>query len=96
MNFLAVRQGWENARTKVTAANKASSMPGGLSSIPTTTAAIASKPHIARRIRVILLLCGAEEALVMFVSFFDSGFCLRLPKRSGSAGCPLQPVVGLP
>ena len=33
MNFLVVRHGWENARIKATAANKARRMPGGLSSI---------------------------------------------------------------
>jgi hypothetical protein len=33
------------------------------------TAAIASKPHIARKIRVIFLSCGVEKALVMIVSF---------------------------
>ena len=66
-NFFAVRQGWTNARTKAVAARKASSMPGRLSSIPTTTAAIANKPHIARRISVIFFLCGVEKALIMIV-----------------------------
>jgi hypothetical protein len=69
MNFLAVRQGWTNARTKAVAAGKANSTPGGLSSIPTTTAAIVSKPQIARRINVVILLCGVEKALVMIASF---------------------------
>jgi len=53
-------------------------MPGRLSSIPTTVAAIASKPQIARRISVIFLLFGVEKELIMIISFFDSGFCLRL------------------
>jgi hypothetical protein len=43
-------------------------MPGGLSLIPTTTAAIASKPQIARRISSNFLLCGVEKALIMIVS----------------------------
>ena len=81
MNCLTVRQGWTNARTKAVAARKASSMPGGLSSIPTMTAAIASKPHIARKIRVIFLSCGVEKALVMIVSFLIVDFvysCLTI------------------
>ena len=81
MNFLAVRQGWANARTKAVAARKASSMPGRLSSIPTTTAAIASKPQIARRISIIFLFFGGEKALVMIVSFLIVDFvysCLTI------------------
>jgi hypothetical protein len=74
MNFLAVRQGWTNARTKAVAARKASSTPGRLSSIPTLTAAIASKPQIARRISVIFLLCSVEDALVMILSFLIVDF----------------------
>jgi len=49
-------------------------MPGKLSSIPTTPAATASKPQIARRINVIILLCGVEKALVMIVSFLIVDF----------------------
>jgi len=84
MNFFVVRQGWTNARTKAVAARKACSMPGRLSSIPTTAAVIASKPQIARRISVIVLLCGVEKALVMIV-LFDSRFCY---------GCPTVCVTG--
>ena len=69
MNFLAVRQVRTNARTKAVAATKASRMPGRLSSIPTATAAIASKPQIARRMSVNLLSWGVESALVIFISF---------------------------
>ena len=76
MNFLAVRQEWANASTKAVAARKASSMPGRLSSIPTTTAAIASKPQIARRISALILLLGVEKASLMTVSFSNSGFRL--------------------
>jgi len=74
MNFLAVLQGWTNARTKAVAARKAKMIPGRLSSIPAAAAAIASKPQIARRISVIFLLCGVEKALVMIVSFLIVGF----------------------
>jgi len=76
MNFLAVRQGWTNARIKAVAARKARNMPGRLSSIPKTTAAIASKPQIARRISVIFLLYGVEKALIMIVSFLIADFAL--------------------
>jgi len=62
LNCLAVRQGWANARTKVISARKANSMPGGLSSIPITTAAIANKAQIAKRIRVRVLLLGMVRA----------------------------------
>jgi hypothetical protein len=79
LNFLAVRQGWTNARTKAVAARKANSMPGGLSSIPTAAAAIANKPQITKRISVLILLCGVEKASIKIVSFFDSGFRLWLP-----------------
>jgi len=79
MNFLVVRQGWTNASTKAVAARKASSMPGRLSSIPTTTAAIASKPQIARRISALILLLGVEKASLMTVSFLDCGFRLCRP-----------------
>ena len=76
MNFLAVRQEWTNARTKAVAARKASSIPGRLSSIPTTAEAIANKPQIIKRISVLILLRGVEKASIMTVSFFDSGFRL--------------------
>lgn len=81
MNNLVVRQGWANARTKAVAASKASRMPGGLSSIPTTTEAIADKPQIAKRISVLILLRGVEKASVMTISFFDSGFIKVCPTR---------------
>jgi hypothetical protein len=74
MNFLAVRQGWANARTKAVAARKASSMPGRLSSIPTTAETIADKPQIAKRISVLIVLRGVEKASIMAVSLFESGF----------------------
>jgi hypothetical protein len=79
MNFLAVRQGWENARTKVTAASKASSMPGGFSSIPTTVEAIADKQQITKRISVLILLLRVEKASIMTISFFGCGFRLWVP-----------------
>jgi hypothetical protein len=44
-------------------------MPGGLSSIPTTAAAIADKPQITKRISVQILLRGVERASIMIVSF---------------------------
>jgi hypothetical protein len=87
MNFLAVRQGWTNARKKAVAAMNASSMPGRLSSKPTTRAAIASKTQIARRISVIFLFCGGEKALVMIVSFLIVDFvysCLTIGSTDSS------------
>jgi len=79
MNFLVVRQGWVNARTNAVAARKASSMPGGLSSIPTATAVIANKPQTTKRTSVLILLRGVEKASITADSFFDSGFRLWLP-----------------
>jgi hypothetical protein len=79
MNFLAVRHGWTNARTKAIAARKANSMPGGLSLMPTTVAAIADKPQVTNRISVLILLRGVEKISIMTVSYFDSGFRLWLP-----------------
>ncbi len=76
MNFLAVRQGWANARTKAIAARKASSMPGRLSSIPTTAEAIADRPQIAKRISVLIVLRGVEKASIMAVSLFENRFRL--------------------
>jgi hypothetical protein len=69
MNFLTVRQGWTKARTKATAASKASSTPGRLSSIPTTTAAIADKPQTAKRTSVLILLWDVEKASIMTTPF---------------------------
>lgn len=54
------------------AASKANSTPGRLSSIPTTTEAIADKPQSAKRISVLVLLRGVEKALTMTISIFDS------------------------
>jgi hypothetical protein len=71
MNCLAVLQGWTNARTKAIAARKAKSMPGGLSLIPTTAAAIVNKPQITRRIKVLILLRDVLKESNMTVSFFD-------------------------
>jgi len=71
MNFFAVRQGCTNARTKAVAERKASRIPGGLSSIPTVTAAIVSKPQLARRKNDMFLLLGVEKAAIMIVSFFS-------------------------
>jgi hypothetical protein len=76
MNFLAVRQGWTNARTKVVAAREANSTPGGLSSIPTAVATIADKPQITRRINDQILLRGVESASIMIILFQDSEFRL--------------------
>ena len=75
MNFLAIRQGWANARTKAVAASKARRMPGKLSLIPTTADAIADKPQATKRIRVLNLLFRVERASIMTISFMDSGFC---------------------
>jgi hypothetical protein len=47
-------------------------MPGRLSAMPILTAAIASKPQAARRISVVVLLCGVEKALIMIVSILIS------------------------
>jgi len=87
MNFLAVRQVWANARTKAVAARKANRMPGRLSSIPTATAAIASKPQIARRINVVILLRGVEKASIMTDSFLDCGFRLCRPTLFAVDSC---------
>jgi len=57
------------------------------SGLTTTPAATASKPQIARRIRVIFLLCGVEKAPVMMVSFFGSGSYPWPPNEEG--GLPI-------
>jgi hypothetical protein len=41
-------------------------------------ATIASKPQIARRINILILLRGVEKAAIMIASFFDSGCYPRL------------------
>jgi hypothetical protein len=74
MNFLTVRQGWTKARTKATAARKASSKPGGLSSIPITTETIVNKPQTTKRITVLFLLPGVEKASIMTISFLIIDF----------------------
>jgi hypothetical protein len=84
-----------NAGTKAVAARKANRIPGRLSLIPTATAAIASKPQIARRINVVILLCGVEKALIKIVSFLIMDFvygCLRdwLTGKGGTAKTPLH------
>jgi hypothetical protein len=98
MNFLAVRQGWTNARTKAVAERKARRIPSGLSSMPTTAATIASKAQIARRINVLFLLLGVEKAALMRASFFDSGSYRWLPDRMDephpSAGRVSVPSIG--
>jgi hypothetical protein len=82
MNFLVVRQGWENAKTKAIVASKASSTPGRLSFIPTTTAAVANKPQTTKRTSALILLRGVEKASIMTNSFFDGGFRLWLPNET--------------
>jgi hypothetical protein len=79
MNFLTVRQGWTKARTKAAAARKASSKPGGLSSIPITTETIVNKPQTTKRITVLFLLPGVEKASIMTISFLIIDFI---------GGCP--------
>jgi hypothetical protein len=74
MNFLTVRQGWTKARTKAAAARKASSKPGGLSSIPITTETIVNKPQTTKRITVLFLLPGVEKASIMTISFLIIDF----------------------
>jgi hypothetical protein len=63
-------------------------MPGGLSSIPTMTEAIADKPQTARRISVLILLRDVEIASIMTISFFDSGFRLWTPNGLRAAAQP--------
>ena len=60
INFLTIRQGWTKARTKAAPARKASSKPGGLSSIPITTETIVNKPQTTKRITVLFLLHDVE------------------------------------
>jgi hypothetical protein len=55
----------------VFAARKANRIPGRLSSIPKATAEIASRPEIARRIIVVVLLRGVEKASIVITSSFD-------------------------
>jgi hypothetical protein len=74
MNFLTVRQGWTKARTKAAAARKASSKPGGLSSIPITTETIVNKPQTTKRITVLFLLPGVDKASIMTISFLIIDF----------------------
>jgi hypothetical protein len=79
MNFLAVRQGWANARTKAIAASKASSTPGRLSSIPTMTEALVDKPQTTKRTSVLILLRDVEKALIMTISFLIMDFVYGCP-----------------
>jgi hypothetical protein len=85
MNFLTFRQGWTKARTKATAARKASSKPGGLSSIPITAETIVNKPQTTKRITVLFLLPGVEKASIMTISFLIIDFI---------DGCPTVCVSG--
>jgi hypothetical protein len=104
MNFLAVRQGWANARTKAIAARKASRMPGGLSLNPTTAAAIVNKPLITKRIIDWILMRDVENASIIIASFlaviFVCGYVLpnyilfRQFQRLGSAALSAQRVFG--
>jgi hypothetical protein len=97
-NFFIVRQGCTNAMTKAVAERKARRIPSGLSSIPTAAAAMASKTQIARRINVLFLLLGVENAALMIVSFFDSGSYPWLPNGADEthpcAGRTLSPSAG--
>jgi hypothetical protein len=74
MSFLVARQGKANARTKAIAASKANSTPGRLSSIPTTTAAVAHKPQITKKTIVLILLRDVEKASIMTISFLIMDF----------------------
>lgn len=67
-NCLGVRHGWTKARTKAAAAVKARNMPGGLSLMPTRTAAIAATPQIARNIKVRVRSWGVAKACSMITS----------------------------
>lgn len=81
MNFLAVRQGWQNERIKAIAARKARSTPGGLSSIPITTEAIAVRPQTTKRINVLILLLRVEYASIMIISFLIVALVNGCPKN---------------
>lgn len=71
MNFLVVRQGWANARMKTVAERKASSTPGGLSSMPMDVALNAKRTQITKNMSVVIIFRGVESASII-TTFFSS------------------------
>ncbi len=72
-NLFAVRQGWTKARIRAVAAPKAKRIPGGLSLIPTTTAAVAEAQQIARKTNVRVRLRGVDRASSISTSLSERG-----------------------